>query len=85
MSDTLKIRLLTARAGPGFSQRPGEEIVVGAAEAGRMIAAGQAEALDPDPAPKPAPKPARKKRETARAEPAAEIRARTRPAEGGAP
>ena len=85
MSDTLKIRLLTARAGPGFSQRPGQEIVVGAAEAARMIAAGQAEALAPDPAPAPAPKPAakpaRKKRETARAKPVAETRA----AEGPTP
>ncbi|MFT6772464.1 MAG: hypothetical protein ACJA1L_000168 [Paracoccaceae bacterium] len=41
----MRIKLLVARAGPTLSQNPGEEIEVGAAEAARMIAAGQAVAL----------------------------------------
>lgn len=39
----MKIRLLVSRSGAGFSQTAGEEIEVDAAEAKRMIAAGQAE------------------------------------------
>lgn len=40
-----KIKLLVSRAGLGFSQTAGEEVAVDAAEAKRMIAAGQAVAL----------------------------------------
>jgi hypothetical protein len=56
----MRIKLLVARAGPTLSQNPGEEIEVPAAEAARMIAAGQAVATDPAPAPK-----RRARRETA--------------------
>jgi len=46
----MRIKLLVARAGPTLSQNPGEEIDVPAAEAARMIAAGQAVALEAPPA-----------------------------------
>ena len=39
----MKIKLLVARAGVGFSQNRGDEIDVNADEAQRMIDAGQAE------------------------------------------
>jgi predicted NAD/FAD-dependent oxidoreductase len=45
----MKIRLLVARSGAGFSQARGEEIDVSQAEAMRMIAAGQAEEVGADP------------------------------------
>ena len=38
----MKIKLLTSRAGVGFSQNVGDEIEVSDAEARRMIEAGQA-------------------------------------------
>ena len=38
----MKIKLLVARAGAGFSQNRGDEIEVGDDEAARMIDAGQA-------------------------------------------
>ena len=41
----MKIRLLQSRAGIDFSQSKGDEIEVDAAEAKRMIEAGQAEAI----------------------------------------
>jgi hypothetical protein len=45
----MKIRLLVARSGAGFSQARGEEIEVSEAEAMRMIAAEQAEQIGSDP------------------------------------
>jgi hypothetical protein len=41
----MKVKLLISRAGPDFSQTAGEVIEVDQAEALRMIAAGQADAL----------------------------------------
>lgn len=41
-----KVKLTTARAGNNFSQAPGQVIEVSAAEAARLLAAGQAEVLD---------------------------------------
>lgn len=41
----MKIKLIVSRAGAGFAQNAGDEIEVGDAEAIRMIAAGQAEAV----------------------------------------
>lgn len=38
----MKVKLLVSRAGAGFAQSVGDEIEVGEAEGGRMIAAGQA-------------------------------------------
>jgi hypothetical protein len=49
MEDCMKIKLLVARAGAGFSQNRGEEIEVGDAEALRMIAADQAVAVEVPP------------------------------------
>jgi hypothetical protein len=45
----MRIRLMVPRAGAGFAQARGEEIDVSEAEAQRMIAAGQAEAVAEDP------------------------------------
>lgn len=42
----MKIKLLVSRAGMDFSQNAGDEIEVDAAEAKRMIDAGQAEAIE---------------------------------------
>jgi hypothetical protein len=39
----MKVKLLVARAGQGFTQNRGDEIDVGADEGARMLAAGQAE------------------------------------------
>lgn len=39
----MKIKLLTSRAGIGFSQQYGDEIEVGTAEGEMMIARGEAE------------------------------------------
>jgi len=56
----MQIKLLVSRSGAFFSQNAGEEIEVGAEEGLRMIAAGQAEALN------------RQKKETATRKTAAE-------------
>lgn len=42
----MKIKLLVSRAGMDFAQNAGDEIEVEAAEAKRMIDAGQAEAIE---------------------------------------
>ena len=42
----MKIKLLVSRAGMDFSQNAGDEIEVEAAEAKRMIDAGQAEVIE---------------------------------------
>ncbi|MBN2024077.1 MAG: hypothetical protein JW809_14940 [Pirellulales bacterium] len=73
----MRIRLRCARAGDGWSQKPGETIDVPTGEARRMVAAGQAVALEEFP-PEPDPPegaaaadggadaPARRKRKTKR-------------------
>ena len=43
----MKVKLLIGRAGPGFSQAPGEVVEVGKAEALRMIERGSAEPAGP--------------------------------------
>ncbi len=42
----MKVKLQVSRAGIGFSQNAGDVVSVDAAEAGRLIAAGQAVAVD---------------------------------------
>ena len=45
----MKIKLLVARSGVGFTQNRGDEIDVGADEGARMLAAGQAELVRTEP------------------------------------
>lgn len=52
----MKVKLLTSRAGAGFSQNRGDVIDVPNAEAIRMIEAGQAEPERADPVEREVPK-----------------------------
>lgn len=50
----IKVKLLVSRAGPGLSQHVGDEIEVDAAEAKRMLEAGQIAPVDDAPVEKAA-------------------------------
>lgn len=50
--ETVKVRLNVSRAGLGFAQSRGDEVIVSAAEAKRLIAAGHAESIEQATAPK---------------------------------
>ena len=42
----MKVKMVVSRAGAGFCDSPGDHVEVDEAEAGRMIAAGQAEYIE---------------------------------------
>ena len=44
----MTVRMLVSRAGANFSQKRGQVVDLPAAEAERLIAAGQAEAVEPE-------------------------------------
>lgn len=46
MSDKIKVTLTVSRAGPGFSQMPGDEVEVGLIEAGLLHKRGSIKPLD---------------------------------------